>query len=93
MFEYNGTMKWLEVDVISLLDKRHIPMPMRIRFMTKNGARAVDIDKIVSYESKIAAGEPYIRYQCRAVNQDDQAVSFMMQYWVSDCLWQMSMTE
>ena len=47
MFEYNGTMKWLEVDVISLLDKRHIPMPMRIRFMTKNGARAVDIDKIM----------------------------------------------
>lgn len=85
-------MEWIEVDVIAMTDKRRIPMPMRIRFMSKNGARAVDIDRIVSYEKRIAAGEDYIRYQCRAVNHDDQAVEFMLQYWLSDCCWQMSLT-
>ncbi len=85
MFEYNQAMKWLDIDVVSLIDKRHVPLPLRVRLSTREMVYVINIDKILSYGLR-DVGEQYYRYDCRAVINNKQ-YDFTLQYWISTCTW------
>lgn len=80
-------MKWIDVDVISLIDKRHIPLPLRVRLSTRDMVYVINIDKILSHELR-NVGEQYYRYDCRTVINNKQ-YELSLQYWISNCTWKM----